>query len=105
MGKKLYIGNLPYSCNDQILREIFAQIGDVASARVIVDGPTGRSKGFGFVEMATDELALEAIGRLDGVDYDGRPLRVAEAQPPKPREGGFGGGRGGPRGGAGGDRP
>ena len=99
MGKKLYVGNLPFAATDQSLREIFAQIGTVTSAKIIMDRETGRSKGFGFVEMSTDAEAADAINRLNGADYDGRPMTVSEARPMAPREGGgrggFGGGRGG----------
>ena len=114
MGKKLYVGNLPFSATDDVLNEIFTQIGEVTSAKVIVDRVTGRSKGFGFVEMATDAEAADAISKFNGADYDGRPMTVNEAKPMQPREGrggggGFGGGRertggGGGRGGYGGGR-
>jgi RNA recognition motif-containing protein len=106
MGKKLYVGNLPFSANDQALGDLFAQCGTVESARVITDRDTGRSKGFGFVEMATDEQAATAITKLDGADFDGRPIKVNEAKPMAPREGGGGGGggRGGFGGGGGGGR-
>lgn len=102
MGKKLYVGNLPFSATDETLQEIFAQIGTVESARVIMDRATGRSKGFGFVEMSSDQEASDAISRFNGADFQGRPLTVSEARPQAPREGGFGGG--GDRGGRGGDR-
>ena len=106
----IYVGNLAYSTNDDILRDAFAAYGEVASARVVSDRMTGRSKGFGFVEMPDRAQAQAAIDGLNGKDLDGRALRVNESQP-KPREerrgggggGGFGGGgRGGPRGGGGG---
>ena len=103
MGKKLYVGNLPYSATDQILVDTFAQCGTVQSAKIIMDRDSGRSKGFGFVEMSTDQEAADAISRLNEVDYGGRPMTVSEAKPMVPREGGGGGGRG-PRGGAGGGR-
>src|SRR5579862_9925847 len=97
MGKKLYVGNLPYSATDQILSDTFAQCGTVESAKIITDRESGRSKGFGFVEMATDEEAQTAIQKLAGADYDGRPMTVNEARPMVPRDnnrgGGFGGGR------------
>src|SRR5690348_935702 len=93
MGKKLYVGNLPFNTNDQELGDIFAQVGQVTSARVITDRYTGRSKGFGFVEMSTDEEAKGAIERFDGAELSGRPLTVNEAKPMAPREGGFGGER------------
>lgn len=95
MGKKLYIGNLPFSATDQILADTFAQCGTVESAKVIMDRETGRSKGFGFVEMSSDTEAATAISKFDGADFNGRPMRVNEAKPMEPREGrgGFGGGR------------
>ncbi len=109
MGKKLYVGNLPYSATDQILTDTFAQCGTVESAKIIIDRDTGRSKGFGFVEMSTDAEAADAISKFNGADYDGRPMTVNEARPMAPREGGGGrggfgggGGRGGDRGGRGG---
>ncbi len=102
MGKKLYVGNLPYSMTDEALREQFEQAGSVESAKVIIDRETNRGKGFGFVEMATDEEAEAAIAQLNGVSVEGRALRVAEAKPMEPRTGGGGGGRGGYGGGGGG---
>ena len=107
MGRKLYVGNLPYSANDQGLADKFSECGTVDSAKVITDRDTGRSKGFGFVEMATDEEAETAISKFNGTDYDGRSMTVSEAKPMAPREnrgggGGGGGGFGGPRGGGGG---
>lgn len=95
MGKRLYIGNLSYSVKDENLRELFAQVGEVTSATVITDRETGRSKGFGFVEMGTDDLARQAISKFNGFVMMGRPLSVSEARPPQPRDGG--GGRGGDR--------
>lgn len=97
MGKKLYVGNLPFSANETALEQIFAQAGTVASAKVITDRDTGRSKGFGFVEMSTDAEAADAIAKFNGADYEGRPMTVNEAKPMAPREnrgGGFGGGGG-----------
>ncbi len=99
MGKKLYVGNLPYSANDQTLSQMFSQCGQVASAQVIMDRDTGRSKGFGFVEMSSDAEASSAIQQLNGKDCDGRALTVNEARPQAPREnrgggGGYGGGYG-----------
>ncbi len=94
MGKKLYVGNLPYSTDDATLQAIFAQVGTVASAKVIMDRESGRSKGFGFVEMSTDQEAVEAVTRFNGAEYEGRNMTVAEARPMAPREGG-GGGRSG----------
>src|SRR5881398_1210591 len=106
MGKKLYVGNLPFSATDEALQEIFAQAGTVQSAKVITDRDTGRSKGFGFVEMSTDQEAADAIQKFNGADYGGRNMTVAEARPMSPREGGGGrgGGGGGYRGGGGGGR-
>ena len=100
MGNKLYVGNLPFSATDDSLREMFGQAGQVESARIITDRDTGRSKGFGFVEMSTEQEASEAINRFNGTELDGRSLTVNEARPMAPREGG-GGGRGGHRGGGG----
>ena len=103
MGKKLYVGNLPYSATDQILVDTFSQCGTVESAKIIMDRDSGRSKGFGFVEMSTEAEAQDAINKFNGADYDGRPMTVNEAKPMAPREGG-GGGRGGFGGGGGGGR-
>jgi cold-inducible RNA-binding protein len=105
MGKKLYVGNLPFSANDAALEQIFAQAGTVESAKVITDRDTGRSKGFGFVEMSSEAEATDAIAKFNGADYEGRPMTVSEAKPMAPREnrgGGGGGGRGGFGGGGGG---
>lgn len=106
MGKKLYVGNLPFSATDDSLMEVFSQAGQVESAKIITDRDTGRSKGFGFVEMSTDEEAQQAITKFNGVDFEGRSLTVNEARPMAPREGGggrgFGGGGGRDRGGRGG---
>jgi RNA recognition motif-containing protein len=103
LGKKLYVGNLPFTATEANLTEIFTQAGKVESARIIVDRASGRSKGFGFVEMASDEDAAKAISQFNGADYGGRPMTVSEARPQEPREGGgFGGGGGGGRGGYGG---
>jgi cold-inducible RNA-binding protein len=99
MGKKLYVGNLPYSVGDSELQRLFEAHGSVVSAQVIMDRDTGRSKGFGFVEMGNDNEAQAAIADMNGKEVDGRSLTVNEARP-KP-EGGGGGGRGG-RGGYGG---
>ena len=101
MGKKLYVGNLPYSVQDETLQNAFSAFGTVESARVITDRETGRSKGFGFVEMSSDDEANAAIEKLNGMPMGGRNLTVSEARPQAPREGG--GGRG-PRGGGGGPR-
>jgi hypothetical protein len=94
MGNKLYVGNLPFSATDDSLREMFGQAGQVESARIITDRDTGRSKGFGFVEMSTEQEASEAIKKFNGQELDGRSLTVNEARPMAPREGGGGGGRG-----------
>jgi cold-inducible RNA-binding protein len=95
MGKKLYVGNLPFSATDESLQEMFAQSGSVTSAKIIMDRDTGRSKGFGFVEMSSDEEATEAIEKLNGQSVGGRAITVAEARPVTPREDrGGGGGRG-----------
>ncbi len=112
MGKRLYVGNLPYSATDEALQSIFAQAGTVTSAKVIMDRATGRSKGFGFVEMSTEQEAAESVTKFNGADYDGRTITVAEARPPDTGGGGGrggcggggGGGRGGRGGGGGGDR-
>ena len=100
MGKKLYVGNLPYSVSDSDLQQMFEAHGTVTSAQVIMDRDTGRSKGFGFVEMSSDQEAQAAIDGMNGKDINGRPLTVNEARP-KP-EGGGRGGRGGYGGGGGG---
>ncbi len=103
MGKRLYVGNLPYSANEDALRTLFSQYGEVAAVDVVSDRDTGQSRGFGFVEMATDAGAQAAIQGLNGYDMDGRTLKVNEARP-RPEGaggGGYGGGRGG-RGGRGG---
>ncbi|HLD74844.1 MAG TPA: RNA-binding protein [Bdellovibrionota bacterium] len=94
MGKKLYVGNLSYSVTDQDLTNLFSACGTVESAKVISDRDTGRSKGFGFVEMSSDAEAAAAISQLNDKDHDGRPLKVNEAKPMAPREnrGGSGGG-------------
>jgi RNA recognition motif-containing protein len=94
MGKKIYVGNLSYEVTDGDLEQLFAQYGAVQSAQVIQDRMSGRSKGFGFVEMANDQEAQAAIGALNGKDYNGRTLTVNEAKPREDRGGG-GGGRGG----------
>ena len=99
MGKKLYVGNLPFSATDQVLLDTFAQCGTVESAKIIINRDTGRSKGFGFVEMSSDAEATDAIEKFNGADYDGRPMTVNEARPMAPRENGAGGGAGAGRGG------
>ena|ERR1044072_4594760 len=92
MGKKIYVGNLPYSATDQSLSDVFASHGPVTSARIIMDRDSGRSKGFGFVEMSTETDARNAIEGLNGTSMDGRAINVSEAKPQAPREnrGGFG---------------
>jgi RNA recognition motif-containing protein len=102
MGKKLYVGNLNYGVTDSTLQQLFEPFGTVESAQVIMDRDTGRSKGFGFVEMGSDQEAQAAIAGLNGKEMDGRSLTVNEARP-KPQGGGGGGGRG-DRGGRGGGR-
>ena len=97
MGKKLYVGNLAYSVTSEMLEQMFLEFGTVVSAQVIQDRDTGRSKGFGFVEMQADDAAQRAISGMHEKEFDGRSLTVNEA---KPREGGGGGGGG--RGGYGG---
>lgn len=94
MNNKLYVGGLPYSVTDAQLEEVFAAHGTVESARVITDRMSGRSRGFGFVEMSTPEEAEEAMQKLNGTDLEGRTLTVNEARPQQPRSGG-GGGQGG----------
>jgi RNA recognition motif-containing protein len=101
MGKKLYVGNLAYSVTDSVLQSLFEAHGSVVSAQVIMDRDTGRSKGFGFVEMGSDAEAQAAIDALNGTQHEGRPLTVNEARP-KPTGGGGGGLRGGYGGGGGG---
>lgn len=104
MSKKLYVGNLSYSVTDSQLEQLFAEFGSVSSAQVIMDRDTGRSKGFGFVEMSNDAEAQAAINALNGQDMGGRPLTVNEARPKTegPRGGGGGGGGRGYGGGGGG---
>jgi len=102
VGKRLYVGNLSFNVTSQDLEELFAQFGSVQSAQVVQDRDTGRSKGFGFVEMADDNAAQEAIRGLNEKEHDGRNLTVNEARPREERSGGgggYGGGRGGSRGG------
>ncbi len=103
MSKKLYVGNLSYSVTSASLEEMFTPFGAVRSAEVIQDRDTQRSKGFGFVEMADDNAAREAIAGLNEKEHDGRPLMVNEAKPREDRGGSYsgGGGRGGSRGGGG----
>ncbi|MFN3453795.1 MAG: RNA recognition motif domain-containing protein [Pseudobdellovibrio sp.] len=94
MGKKIYVGNLSYSMDDQSLTDLFAQFGQVESARIITDRDSGRSKGFAFVEMATDADAATAIEKLHGTDQMGRSLNVSEAKPMAPRDNNSRGGGG-----------
>ena len=100
MGNKLYVGNLSYNVRDEDLQQAFAQYGSVSSAKVMMDRDTGRSKGFGFVEMGSDAEAQAAINGMNGQALDGRAIVVNEARPREERPGGFGGGR--PGGGGGG---
>lgn len=103
MGKKLYVGNLVYGVTDSDLEQMFAAHGTVQSAQVIMDRDTGRSKGFGFVEMSSDAEAQKAIQEMNGKDVEGRALTVNEARPKTEGGGGRGGyGGGGGRGGSGG---
>jgi RNA recognition motif-containing protein len=102
VGKKLYVGNLTYRVSSSDLEQLFSQFGSVESAEVISDRDTGRSKGFGFVEMSSDNEARAAIEALNDQEHDGRRLTVNEARPREPRTGGGGGGGGGWRGGSGG---
>jgi RNA recognition motif-containing protein len=95
MGKKLYVGNLSYDTDSSALEQLFGAHGQVVSAQVISDRDTGRSKGFGFVEMSSDQEAEAAIAALNGQQHDGRALTVNEARPREDRGGGGGGGRGG----------
>ncbi len=98
MGSRLYVGSLPYSFTDQQLQDLFAPHGTVTSAKVIADRFTGRSRGFGFVEMSTPEEAQKAITALNGTDCQGRSLVVNEAKPQEKRDRPWGGGGGGPAG-------
>jgi|SRR4051794_22916058 len=105
MGSKLYVGNLSYNTTSSDLEQLFGQYGTVQSAEVISDRETGRSKGFGFVQMGSDQEAQAAIDAMNGQQHDGRNLTVNEAKPKEPRSGGgYGGGGGGGRGGYGGGR-
>jgi len=87
MTNKLYVGNLPYRASEDELKQIFAQAGTVVSVRIVTDANTGRSKGFGFIEMESEEQARKAIEQLNGSDFQGRSLRVAEARPPSRESG------------------
>jgi len=98
MGKRLFVGNLSWDSSEESIRAAFEQGGGtVSDVHIMTDRETGRSRGFGFVEMSTDEEAQAAIQEMDGADLDGRQLRVNEAQPRQPRQGGGGGGGGGNR--------
>lgn len=101
MAKKIYVGNLAFSVTDDELQQAFASFGTITSARVVMDKMSGRSKGFGFVEIEDDASADTAIQKMDGQTIGGRAVRVSEAKPQEPRTGG-GGGRGGFGGGRGG---
>ncbi|NIA17012.1 MAG: RNA-binding protein [Planctomycetes bacterium] len=102
MGKKLYVGNLSYDADQGSLETLFSEYGTVESVSIITDRDTGRSKGFGFIEMASDAEAQAAIAGLDGKDQDGRAIKVNEAKPKVGGRSGGGGGGGGGRGGRGG---
>lgn len=104
MGKKIYVGNLPWSTTSAELEQMFSEHGAVRSAEVISDRETGRSRGFGFVEMETEEGMNQAVQALNGRDIGGRPLTVNEARERTPRSGGYGGGGGGYGGGGRGGR-
>ena len=102
MGRRLYVGNLPYETNEDDLQALFAQAGAVESVNVMRDRETGRARGFAFVEMGSDDAAQNAINTLNEQPFGGRRLTVNEARPQAARGGGFGGGGGGGRGGGGG---
>jgi len=95
MGRKLYVGNLPYSATETALSEKAAAYGTVESCKLIVDRDTGQSKGFAFIEMASNSEAQAAIDKLNGADFEGRPMKVNEAKPQEKRSGGGRGGYGG----------
>jgi RNA recognition motif-containing protein len=108
MGRRLYVGNIPFSAGEADLRDLFAQVGEIDSVYVVTDRDTGRPRGFAFVEMANDEDAQKAINNLDQTEFQGRRLAVNEARPRAPRpmdsgsgagpmDSGFGGGRREPR--------
>lgn len=102
MATKLYVGNISYQVSEDDLRGLFTQAGEVVSVKLITDPQTGRGRGFGFVEMATEEDAKKAISMFNGKEFEGRALTVNEARPQQKREGGFRGGRGRGFGGGGG---
>lgn len=93
MGKKIYVGNLSFSVTNESLSDKFAEFGSVETAKVIMDRDSGRSKGFGFVEMSTNDEAAAAIDKLNGQEWEGRQLKVNEAQPQERRDGGRNDGR------------
>jgi RNA recognition motif-containing protein len=95
MGKKLYIGNLSFNVDSNLLTDTFSAHGTVDSANVIMDRETGRSKGFAFVEMSTESEAQDVIQKLNGMELSGRAMNISEAKPQEPRSGGGGGRRGG----------
>ncbi len=101
MSMKLYVGNLSFNSTEQDLQDVFSEVGTVESVNIIEDRDTGRSRGFGFVEMSSKEEGQNAISQLDGKEVDGRNLKVNEAKPRENRGGGGGGGRGGYGGGGG----
>jgi cold-inducible RNA-binding protein len=102
--KNLFVGNMNFQTTESDLRALFEQFGEIARVQVMTDRETGRSRGFGFVEMADDDAAAQAIAALNGRELDGRALNVNEARPKPERSGGGGGGRGGYGGGGGGGR-
>ncbi len=104
MGKKIYVGNLSFNMDDQTLSDLFSQFGQVESSKIITDRDSGRSKGFAFVEMASDSDASTAIQKLNGTEQLGRAMNVSEAKPMAPRDNSRGGGRSFDRGGSGGGR-
>ena len=106
MGNRLYVGNLSFSTTEEMLKDTFAEFGDVVEAKLMIERETGRSRGFAFVELASADAARTAIEQMNGAVLDGRSLRVNEAEdrPDRGRGGGGGGGGGGPRGGGGGGR-
>jgi len=105
MGRKLFVGNLPYDSTEADLQEVFARVGTVDTVTIMKDNMTGRPRGFGFVEMSTDEEAAKAAEELNETDFGGRKLTVNEARPRPQGGGGFGGGGGGFGGGGGGRGP
>lgn len=93
MATKLFVGNLPFSATENSLKDLFSEAGSVVSANIITDKMSGRSRGFGFVEMSTDEEAKVAVEKFNDYELEGRKIAVNEARPMKERSGGFGGGR------------